>query len=83
MAQTITKSAKDMVKAAISAVPAISAEEALALKDSPDHVFVDLRDGTEQAKNWRHCRGGCVVTRDDGIPHRPGKSGPQVGVQSR
>jgi rhodanese-related sulfurtransferase len=50
MAQTITKSAKDMVKAAISAVPAISAEEALALKDSPDHVFVDLRDGTEQAK---------------------------------
>ena len=51
MAQTITKSAKDIVKAAMTAVPAISAEEALALVDSPDHVFVDLRDGTEQAKN--------------------------------
>ena len=50
MSQTITKSAKDLVKAAMSSVPAISAEEALALVGSPDHVFVDLRDGTEQAK---------------------------------
>ena len=50
MVQTITKSAKDIVKAAMTAVPAISAEEALALVESPDHVFVDLRDGTEQAK---------------------------------
>ena len=50
MAQTITKSAKDIVKAALSAVPAISAEEAVALVGSPGHVFVDLRDGTEQAK---------------------------------
>lgn len=50
MAQTITKSAKDIVKTAMSAVPAISAEEAIALVGSPDHVFIDLRDGTEQAK---------------------------------
>lgn len=50
MAQTITKSAKDIVKSAMANVPAISAEEALALMNSPDHVFVDLRDGTEQAK---------------------------------
>jgi rhodanese-related sulfurtransferase len=50
MAQTITKSAKDIVKAALSAVPAISAEEAVALVGSPGHAFVDLRDGTEQAK---------------------------------
>ena len=50
MAQTITKSAKDLVMAAISNVPAISAEDALKLVDSPDHVFVDLRDGTEQTK---------------------------------
>ncbi len=50
MAQTIKKSAKDLVQAAIAAVPSISVEEALALVDSPDHVFVDLRDGTEQAK---------------------------------
>lgn len=50
MAQTITRSAKDIVKQALSSVPAISAEEALALANSPDHVFVDLRDGTEQAR---------------------------------
>src|SRR6056297_3729751 len=50
MTQTITKSAKDIVKDAMERVPAISAEEALALSGSPDHVFVDLRDGTEQAK---------------------------------
>ncbi len=50
MAQTITKSAKDIVKAAMSAVPAISTEEAMALVGSPDHVFVDLRNGMEQAK---------------------------------
>lgn len=50
MAQKITKSAKDIVKEALSAVPAISAEEAIALVGSSDYVFVDLRDGTEQAK---------------------------------
>lgn len=50
MAQNITRSAKDIVKQALSSVPAISAEDALALANSPDHVFVDLRDGTEQAK---------------------------------
>ncbi|MEP2029237.1 MAG: rhodanese-like domain-containing protein [Paracoccaceae bacterium] len=51
MAQTITKSAKDIVKAALAVVPSISAEDAIALVGSPDHVFVDLRDGTEQAKS--------------------------------
>lgn len=50
MAQTITKSAKEIVKAALAEVPAISAEDAIPLADSPDYVFVDLRDGTEQAK---------------------------------
>ena len=50
MAQTITKGSKDIVKAALAAVPAISAEEAMSLVESSDHVFVDLRDGTEQAK---------------------------------
>ena len=50
MPQTITKSSSEIVKAAMAAVPAISAEEALTLVESPDHVFVDLRDGTEQAK---------------------------------
>ena len=40
MAQTITKSSKDIVKAALSAVPSISAEEAMSLVESPVHVFV-------------------------------------------
>ena len=48
MPQTITKSSKDIVKEALASVPAISAEEAMNLVTSPDHVFVDLRDGTEQ-----------------------------------
>ena len=50
MAQTITKSSRDIVEAALAAVPAISAEEAMSLVESSDHVFVDLRDGTEQAE---------------------------------
>lgn len=50
MAQNIKKSAKDIVKAALSTVPAISVEDALGLVDNDTHVFVDLRDGTEQSK---------------------------------
>ncbi|MFB9149426.1 rhodanese-like domain-containing protein [Roseovarius ramblicola] len=50
MAQTITKSAKEIVKAARDAVPEMSVEEALPLVGSDTHVFVDLRDGDEQAK---------------------------------
>lgn len=50
MPQNISKSSRDLVKAALSNVTAISAADALELVDSPDHVFVDLRDGTEQSK---------------------------------
>lgn len=50
MAQNITKSSKEIVKAALANVPSISVEEAIALQGSSDHVFVDLRDGIEQAK---------------------------------
>lgn len=50
MAQTITRSSRDIVKAALGAVPAVSVEEALTLVDSDAHVFVDLRDGGEQAR---------------------------------
>ena len=50
MPQTITKSSMDYVAPAMAAVPAISVEEALTLVDSPGHVFVDLRDGDEQAR---------------------------------
>ena len=51
MPQTITKSSKDIVKSALEVVPAISVEEALLLQNSQEHVFVDLRDGNEQAKS--------------------------------
>jgi rhodanese-related sulfurtransferase len=50
MGQTITKSARDIVRLAREAVPEMSVEEALPLVGSDSHVFVDLRDGTEQAK---------------------------------
>ena len=50
MPQTITKTSKDIVKEAMATVPAITADEALSFASSPDHVFVDPRDGTEQSK---------------------------------
>ncbi|MBJ3762551.1 rhodanese-like domain-containing protein [Maribius pontilimi] len=50
MPQTISKSAQEIVKAAMAEVQNITADEALALQGSPDHVFVDLRDGAEQEK---------------------------------
>ena len=53
MAQNITKGFKEIVGAAMKAVPAISAEEALDLVGSDEHVFVDLRDGNEQEKTGR------------------------------
>jgi rhodanese-related sulfurtransferase len=49
MSQNITKSAKSIVKEAMAAVPEITVEEALQLVDSESHIFVDLRDGNEQA----------------------------------
>ena len=51
MAQKITKSVKHIVKEALAAVPAIGAEEALDLVGNEAYVFVDLRDGTEQARS--------------------------------
>ena len=51
MAQNITKSSKDIVKDALAAVPAISVDDAMSLVESDTHVFVDLRDGLEQAKS--------------------------------
>ncbi|MCL6284230.1 hypothetical protein M3P21_11900 [Ruegeria sp. 2012CJ41-6] len=47
MALPITRSSKDIVKAALAAAPAISVEDALALVISGAHVFVDLCDGTD------------------------------------
>ena len=49
MAQTITKSATDLVKAALCDVSGISVEDAMTFVECDTHVFVDLRDGTEQA----------------------------------
>lgn len=50
MAQNITKSAKALVQEAIASTEQIAVEDAIALVGNDTHVFVDLRDGTEQAK---------------------------------
>ena len=50
MPQKITKTVSSLVKEALAEVPAISAEEAISLAESDTHVFVDLRDGVEQAR---------------------------------
>ena len=50
MPQDIVKTAKEIVSAAIKSVPSIDVETAKGLIDSESHVFVDLRDGIEQAK---------------------------------
>lgn len=51
MPQKIVKSSKSIVEAAVAAVSSIEVVEALALVGADSHVFVDLRDGTEQAKS--------------------------------
>ena len=50
MPQKITKTVSSLVKEALAEVPAISAEDAISLAESDTHVFVDLRDGVEQAR---------------------------------
>ena len=50
MPQTMTKQSKDIVKRARANVRAIGAEDASGLAGAPDHIFVDLRDGTEQGE---------------------------------
>ena len=80
MPQNITKSAKDIVKAALSAVPAISVEEAMGLVGSSEHVFGDLRDGTEQAKTGI-IPGAVASSRGMMEFHIDRKPGPQTRVQ--
>ena len=53
MPQNITKTVNELISAAQATVPAMSAEEAMNLVDSPDHVFVDLRGPNEQVKRGR------------------------------
>ncbi len=50
MPQKITKTASSLVNDALADVPAVSAHEAIALAESDTHVFIDLRDGVEQAR---------------------------------
>ena len=63
MPQSITKNSREIVREAIAAVPSISIEEALQLVDNDSHVFVDLRDGTEQAKNRSDSGCRAIVAR--------------------
>ena len=50
MPQKITKTVSSLVEDALAEVPAISVQEAMSLARSDTHVFVDLRDGVEQAR---------------------------------
>ena len=50
MPQKITKTALSLVKDALAEVPAVSAYEAISFAGSDTYVFVDLRDGVEQAR---------------------------------
>ena len=53
MAQTITKGVKSLLAEANKMVKTVSIEEAQALLDSPDHVFVDLRDIRELKRSGK------------------------------
>ena len=50
MPQHIKKGANALVAEALDGLPAISVEEAMPLVDAGTHVFVDVREGSEQAK---------------------------------
>ena len=50
MPQHIKKGTKALVAEALEGLPAISVEEAMLLVDAGTHVFVDVREGSEQAK---------------------------------
>ena len=65
MAQTITTGAMALVKAAKSEITEYTVEEALALKDDPDVVLVDIRDPRELDREGRidgafHCPRGML-----------------------
>ena len=49
----MVQSLAEMMAAARSAVPAITPEEAAALRGRPDVVFLDVRDGEEVAKTGK------------------------------
>jgi rhodanese-related sulfurtransferase len=53
MAQTITKSAKQLITEANGQVTSISAEEAMALVESDEHVIVDIRDYRELTRSGK------------------------------
>lgn len=53
MPQTITKSVKQMVAEANAEITTIRVAEALQLVDSPDHLFVDLRDIRELQRSGK------------------------------
>ena len=50
MPQHIKKGAKALVAEALDGLPVISVEEAMLVVDAGTHVFVDVREGSEQEK---------------------------------
>lgn len=47
LSNSVSVTAKSLVAAANAEITTLSLDEAVALKDSPDHLFVDLRDVRE------------------------------------
>ena len=50
MPQSIKKGANALVAEALEGLPTMSVEDAIALVDDDSYVFVDLREGSEQAR---------------------------------
>ena len=68
MPQNIKKGANALVAEAMDGLPEITVEEAIPLVDAGTHVFVDVREGSEQAKG-RDQRSGNLIARVAGISH--------------
>ena len=50
MPQTMKKCVNDLVAEALDGLPTLSVEDAMALVDDASYVFVDVREGAEQAR---------------------------------
>ena len=82
MPQTIKKGVNALVAEALDGLPTMSVEDAMALVDDDSYVFVDVREGSEQARGMI----SGAVKSSRGLleyPHRPGQPVTQAGTGRR
>ena len=87
MTQTIKKGVKTLLAEAQDGLPVVTAEEAIEFVGRDDHVFVDVRDGIEQAKTGV-IPGAVVSSRGmlefhldpDSPAHKPELSGDKIFI---